>query len=305
VFLRNVVFPALPTLLVSASDLVELQLRRIRRAGYISPVAMALCLAQLPRLKTLVIRFQFSIFRPNQTHPPPVTRIVLPALTDFEFTGSSEYLEDLVSLMDGPRLNRIVISYLIQVVDFQVVQLSQFFDRSVGPEISPFKHAKLRLDTHGVTFNMYRLPNHTGALPARTVISCREIDWQIFHIDQLLGKFSTMLSNAIDLKLVGWFSKRQLSVADFEWVHILHQFSNVQALYLSREFSGRITSALKSMIGEMVAKELFSHELICLEDQPASDIMKLVAVCRHKPHIGRPVTIVSTESEFDRRLEYK
>jgi hypothetical protein len=103
VFLRNIVFPTLPTLLASASDLIELQLRRIRRASYISPMAMALCLVQLPRLKTLVIRFQYSISSTGQTQTPLITRIVLPALTNFEFTGASEYLEDLVPLIDAPR----------------------------------------------------------------------------------------------------------------------------------------------------------------------------------------------------------
>ena len=302
VFLRNVAIPALPTLLATASDLVELQLRRIRRAGHISPTAMALCLAQLPRLKVLVIRFQYPIFTPGHTHPPIITQIVLPALTDFEFTGANEYLEELVSLIDGPRLNRIVISYLRPVVDFQVVQLCKFFDRSVDPARSPFKHAKVRLDTHGVTFDMYHPPNHTGTLPARTIISCREIDWRVFHMDQVLRKFATMLSNIIDLKLVGWFHKRRLFLADLEWVHVLHQFSTVQALYVSREFAQCITRELKSMTEEMVAKALFSTELICLEDQPTSDIMTLVAV---RQHSGRPVTVVSTEAEFDRILESK
>jgi hypothetical protein len=114
-------------------------------------------------------------------------------------------------------------------------------------------------------------------------------------MNQVISKFSAMLSNVIDLKLVGWFSTRRLSVADLEWVHVLQQFSTVQALYVSREFARRITRALKSMTGEMVAKALFSIKLICLEDQLTSDIMTLVAACQHS---GRPVTVVSTEAEF-------
>ena len=51
--LRNIAFPALETLLLSASDLIELQLWNTPLAGYILPVAMAMCLAELPRLKTL------------------------------------------------------------------------------------------------------------------------------------------------------------------------------------------------------------------------------------------------------------
>jgi len=81
-----------------------------------------------------------------------------------------------------------------------------------------------------------------------------------------------------------------------EWLHLLHQFSTVQALYISRQFAELTARALKSFSGEMVAEALPSLDLICLEDQPTSSIEKFIAVRRLS---GRPVTAVTTEEEFD------
>ena len=139
IHLRNVAFPALQTLLLSASHLVELQLHRMPIDGnVILPVAMATCLAQLPRLKILVYQYQSAFSPPDPTHPPPVTHTVLPALTDFKFTGTSKYLEDFVAQILCPQIDQIEISYRIRPA-FQVAQLTKFFNRS----ISPFKHAKV------------------------------------------------------------------------------------------------------------------------------------------------------------------
>jgi hypothetical protein len=115
--LSGIPYPALPALLPSASNLVTLGLQRIPRTGYISPRAMVTCLAALPRLDNLDIQFQSSITPPERI-PPPITRILLPALTSFEFKGTSEYLEDLVTQIDSPQLDRILIVYLPQLVDF-------------------------------------------------------------------------------------------------------------------------------------------------------------------------------------------
>ena len=95
-------YPALPTLLLSTTDLVKLDLFYIPPAGYLSPEVVAASLVALPRLETFVIGFRLATSRPDRIHTPPVTRAVLPALTYFRFKGASEYLEDLVTRIDGP-----------------------------------------------------------------------------------------------------------------------------------------------------------------------------------------------------------
>ena len=81
IYLTGISFLALPTLLLSTSDLVSLELFNIPPFGYISPKAMVMGLAALPRLRAFFITFQSATPRPDLIHPPPPARAVLPALT--------------------------------------------------------------------------------------------------------------------------------------------------------------------------------------------------------------------------------
>ena len=297
IHLRNITFTALQSLLLTASDLVELQLRKIPKAGnMIYPSAMVICLAQLPRLKTLVLQFRSAF--PLPVHPHPVTRSVLPALTNFEFMGTSQYLEEFVAQIDCPRLNQIAILYQIQPAIFQVPQLAKFFNRS----ISPFRHANVCFDEFSVTFDLYRPTNRTGwdsHHPATTIISCKPIisAWYLFRI---LDGLSVTLATVVDLKFMGnsWANSIVGDQYNLEWLHFLRQPSALRALYVPPQLAEIIGRALKFVKGEVVAEALPSLDLICLEDQ-ASYIEEFVAF---RQLSDRPLTVVGTEAEFDQRL---
>ena len=301
--LSGIPYPALPKLLLSTSDLVKLDIFDIPPTGYISPEAMAASLAALPRLETLVVRFQLATSRPDRMHPPPLTRTVLPALTYFQFKGASEYLEDLVARIDGPQLNQIVIAYLNQVIDFQVVQFSNFIDRTVGPEIARFRHAQFSFSYGTVAFTMYPHANHSpwDRRPVTTIISCNETDWQVSHITQVLSHVSAKLSNVVHLKLkVEPYTGRLKGTEDVEWLHLLQQFSALQTLHVSPELAGHVALALEGIEGETVDDVLLSLNLIRIVDQPASSIKKFIAA---RQLSGRPVTVIDTEAEFDEKVE--
>ena len=109
--------PEIRKLLFSAPNLVSLCLFLVPRSGpgCTSPEAMVNGLSVLTRLKSL--RLSFSL----QTPPPqlqqasghrlPFTRVVLPVLTDIDFCGDKEYLEDIVSRIDTPLLVNITITF--------------------------------------------------------------------------------------------------------------------------------------------------------------------------------------------------
>ena len=174
----------------------------------------------------------------DQILPPPVTPTFLPALTDFGFLGASEYLEDLVAHIEGPQLDRIYVQYLDQLVDFRVPQLAKFIDRSVGPELTPFRCADARIDIGRVTFTLYRHANYLSwdPLRAQTTFCCRPFDCDVSHVARVLSEFSATLSNILHLKL--WAASRagsQLEGTDSdEWLHLLRRFSNMQTLYVCR-----------------------------------------------------------------------
>jgi hypothetical protein len=95
--LMNVLFPGLPKLLLSATHLVELQLISIPHSGYISPDMMVTTLSMLTSLSYLKLKFASPRSCPDREirRPSPSARSVLSGLSFFEFSGVSEYLEDL------------------------------------------------------------------------------------------------------------------------------------------------------------------------------------------------------------------
>ena len=129
--LHAIGFSALPKLLLSATHLVRLILSYTYHTSYVSPEAILAGLVALVNLKSLTIVFYPA---PSRHEPeirclPPPTRIVLPALTHFEFQGLSEYLEDFVAWLDAPLLNFIRIT-IYHRLTFDISHLSQFMKRT-------------------------------------------------------------------------------------------------------------------------------------------------------------------------------
>jgi hypothetical protein len=116
--LHGIPFPGLPKLLSSTTRLVKLLLQDTPHSGYISPQAMVTCLSTLTHLERLYLEF-----RSPRSHPdreirilPPSKRTVLPTLMYFRFKGISEYLEDLVTCIDIPKLKDLYITFLIKSI---------------------------------------------------------------------------------------------------------------------------------------------------------------------------------------------
>jgi len=130
-WLDGIPFPALPNLLLSATDLVHLRLWRVPHSGYISPEAMVSCLSALTRLEEFVLGFHSPRSRPSRTGRlrRPLTRTILPALTQLRYKGVTEYLEDLVARIDIPLLQEIEMTFFNQLV-FDISQLPKFVTRT-------------------------------------------------------------------------------------------------------------------------------------------------------------------------------
>jgi hypothetical protein len=304
--LSHISFPGLPTLLSSTKSLVRLTLWNVPPTGYISPDVMVTCLAELPRLTDLRLSFKPATvdLHLGQIHPPPLTRTVLPALTHF-FGPTSKYLEDLVAQIDCPELAKVHVFYADPAAP-QVAQFFNFVNRSVGPEISPFTATKIHIscgDT--VRIDTYRPPNHLKGEdwdPAKITISYRVTDRQVYHISQVLNRFSAILSTVAYLSLVSeYFDFRLMASNNLKWLHLLHPFSAVQTLRVSRELAGHLTLALEDIPAERANEVLPSLRLIYLEPHWQSlSLEKFVAA---RGLSDRPVTVVKDEKEFDEILQ--
>ena len=303
IILHCIPFPALPTLLLSTSDLVILNLHDIPTPGYISPERMVESLAGLPRLKALTITFQDSALRCDRIHTLPVTRPVLPALTNFEFRGTFRYLEDFVAQIDSPQLKRISIIYWAQIDDVQLTlpQVSDFIDRSIGPDLTPTTHARVYLQQDRVTFTLSRDYDVSQGRYQRSVtitISHAEYKWlELSDLVSALGHYSAALCTVVHLELD---DEIQEGGHPDEWFHLFRHFPLIQTLHASVKLAEPVSVTLDLITAEMVTEMLPSLGLICLEGEPVSSLENFVSICRFS---GHPITVVETTEEFKERFK--
>ena len=309
--LYNIPYPALPTLLLSTSDLVKLDLKNIPLAGYISPDTMVASLAALPKLEIFVMEFDSHTYLPDRIAPPPVTRIVLPALAYFVFRGASKYLEDILGRIDCPRLNHISITTLYQSIGFQVARLSSFVDQSGDPKLAECRHAEVLFHYpffyRTVTVNCCYHPYDLGQ-DRTTIISYEEIDWETLgEATEMLRQLPVSLSNVVHLQIkcspnFSIFIPDQAEGLSIQLFLLIRQFSAVQTLLIDSQLSAFVAAIFGHITEGMMTEALPSLELLCLEEyfQHSIQLDKFVAARRYSDH---PLTIVNTKKEFMEILE--
>ena len=275
--LHAIPFPALPTLLSSARNLVDLQLSGIPRSGYISPEVMVTCLSAMPRLRTLRFQFDSPESFPNREsrRPPPLARSTLPALRELFFEGIDEYFEDLVARIDAPVIHVLEITFLHRnFYDFS--KLSQFIGR-----VEVFKSpARANIwflnDVAGVI---------TGTDGARLElnISCNELPRQLRYFVQV---FSSSLLPFSDVESLAISSVHRLQQSrwepiaeheDFLWLDLLHAFPAVKVLDIDKNSLTPVTHALREVVEERIT-EMFPaiRELSIGEQLPSEPILRAI-----------------------------
>jgi hypothetical protein len=266
-------YPGLPKLLLTATDLVTLQLWNIPHSGYISPETMATRLSALTSLETVWLGFQSPRSRPTREsrRPPPSIRTILPALTDLWFKGASEYMEDLVARVDAPRLNGLDVTFFHQLV-FDAPQFVQFIGRT--PSWKAPDEARLTFYDRAVRV---RLPLQTfGHGELNVGVSCKESDWQISSLAQVCTFLLPPLSTVEHLYIHKPQHMRKNWQDDFEisqWLEIFHPFTAVKNLYLSEVFASSIGSSLQELVGGRIAEVLPALRNLFLEGlQPSARV---------------------------------
>ena len=292
IFLEGISFPALPTLLSSAHNLVDLQLKYIPQSGYISPEVMVLCLVALKKLDNLCLWFKAPISRPQRRSSPVLsTRHIFFSLVTFNFHGSSEYLEHLLAQIDTPRLRSINITYFNQL-DFRVPQLSRFIRRTEHLELSQSQnlHGRIRISSLGVELDLQEEGRRGSRLTLH--ISCKCLDWQVLHLAQILGQSPTMVSNVEHLSIENDLQLEpdwKDSMDDTDWLELLRLFTAVKKLHGSKRLAEHIALALDGVGGEMITEVLPALASLSLDDQQIQSIAKFLA---SRQLSGHPVIFV-------------
>jgi len=269
--LWGIPFPGIGKLLLSTRDLVTLSLGSMSHSGYISPEAMAAILSALTRLKSLHLNFETPEFWAHgaSRRPPARTRVVLPSLTEFDFSGTSGYLEDIVSRIDAP-LDCIDATFGEPVSDMPL--LRDFIGRT---KILKAPH---RAELFFSSFNdRVSLFQRKGNIDFKVLNILRYTsDPQLSSLTQACSRLLPPLPTLELLGISKYESEFRSSqwlneVENTQWVELLRPFTAVKDLALDEAFVLSVASALRGLVGEGETETLPALQNIFLEGFQSSD----------------------------------
>ena len=290
--LRNIPFPALPKLLLSATDLVSLFLWYTPHSGYNPPEVISAALAALINLKSLTIGFDRPESPPNQERRRlPCT--VLPALTSFTFRGASEYTEVLVARVDAPLLGYISMSFFYQPI-FDTPQLAQFMRRATGLKALNEACVDFRPYEVGVEF----FSTGTFRKASSLNIPCKGLQSQLSSLAQLLTPFFPSIYTVEHL-YIHWRDPRLLGpmpqdeMENLQWLETFQSFAKVKNFYVSERFVQGITHSLRELVEGRLMDVFPALESLFLEgfqsSGPVQETIGQFVAARQLS--GHPVTV--------------
>jgi hypothetical protein len=256
--LERIAFPALPLLLLSTTQLVTLQLHSIPTIGYMSPGLIATCLAALPNLEQLDLKFLPSdtdttdedIIQPRLLPTPPV----LHTLTSFCFEGISRYLEDLLVRIDTPVLQTLSSTFLDDFIHIPP-QLLRFI--SCAERLSPPIEAIFRFDYHKVHLQFIS----SDGFKSTIIYKSTE---RVLSMARICREMSPLVSQVEDLHLQ--CTLFLLPIAGRKsWLQLFQPFIAVQNLYLSKHVWPDVVPALRELIGERTTEVLPELRILFVE----------------------------------------
>lgn len=276
-------FMGFQKVLLSATDLNSLLLKNIHDSAYFSPDAIVTCLSALTKLKDLEITFQSPRSRPvrESRHPPPPTRILLPALTKLTFQGVCEYLEDLVAQIDAPRLQSLSVTFFHQLF-IHTPQLSRFINRTPGLKGHDEARVVFTHRSARVTVRSPSRPNVGGEQEIRVAISCKHPDLQHLSLVQVCTlsfpqafistvKHLYLLESREYLEYEWTYDSEDLrNVQNAQWLQLLQPFTAVKDFYISERMAPLLAPALRELVGERITEALPALECLFLDGLRAS-----------------------------------
>jgi hypothetical protein len=256
--LNRIPFPSIPKLLLSAHQLVTLNLWNIPDSGYFSPHALTTSLAAMTSLEFLRLRFLSPLSRPESRYLPPPTRFVLPALTELEFKGVYEYLEVLLARIDAPLLDYLDIGFFMDL-DFDVPQLHRFI--GYAEEFKTFDRASVEIYNSSIRLRVYSNAVSVGHLRQLVLrIHCREFDYQLSSLAQVCSPSFPFIFALEDLQIKedDFLSSSHWKddMENAQWLELLDPFAALKNLYLTSGVAQRFCSAIQELSGERATEVL-------------------------------------------------
>jgi hypothetical protein len=241
-------FPSLPRLLVTAIDLVFLRLHEIPSTGYFSPESLVTGLDATPRLRFLEIYFVHPTPLSGQIIPDtyPQTRVALRDLTEFQFRGDNEYLEDLIARIDAPNIEQFNAT-LFNRLTFELPQLAEFIGRTEELMSSPQRMSIwLWAPRFSITHYFGLPPSPRAAF--RLQMQCPEFFRQLTLLAHICRQLSLLVAGVerLDMETNSILSGE---IDDTQWLELLAPFSGVRRLELTGSLIPLVASALELSAG--------------------------------------------------------
>ena len=252
--LHGIGLPKTFPLLSSMIALLTLSLTHIQESTYFPPGHLVTQLQSLPHLEELSIGFAVPLPTPSKekemlsTSIPTVT---LPTLKQLIFRGVGAYIENLVTQIHTPILERLSLTLFFELT-FIFVNLTQFIHRTKGLKC---RVARVIFDKDGAFIDMgYGEQRGSGKLSLQ--INCETLDWQLDSAAQVCGALRTVLSAmeelTLELNVDGMPSDWENTLEGMLWHELLLPFTGVRKLHIGSSLTLQISQALQSDAGEFV-----------------------------------------------------
>ncbi len=214
------------------------------------------------------------------------------------FEGISKYLEDLLAWIDALLFDRLHITFFYQLI-FNTPQLTQFISRTPN------------LKTQGEARVVFSPGYVRVILPLAFLrqlelgVTCRQSDWQLSSLAQI---YNSALPQALIPTMEHLFIRDdflphwQDDIEDTQWLEVLHPFTSVKNLYLSRKLTPSIAPALQELVGESVIEVSPALQSLFLgEFHPSGPVQEAIGkFVSARQLAGHPIIV----SHWDREDEW-
>jgi len=289
-------FPALPNLLLSATNLVCLSYTNILSSGYIPPQEMVTGLSALTRLESLSLAFRPELPTYGQIRtPPPHTRTLLPALTSICFEGVPEYMEDLVAQIDAPLLESTKIALFPQEV-IEVSELSKFVCRA--DKLSLVDRAQITFNDYSIFVMLSQKLLGIDPKTLRLHLNCPESDLRLSYLTQFCASCLPTLSpspfESLHIRVPSYYRWEDvIDDPDPQWLELLCLFNTMKKLFLSKNVAPRVAQVLRGLPAERVMEVLPALEnVFILGLKPSGSVQEAISEFADARQLsGHPVFI--------------
>ena len=235
-------FPSIRQVLLSTNNLVELHLGHIPNDAYFSPNDLATGLFASVQLERLTVDFHSPASSPPSIMTGRLSqRTTLPSLIFFDFHGASGYLEEFVAQIELPALCRIAIRFFNDIF-FEIPQFYKFILRLNALRTPTRVIIKHNVDSVGVIFEEGQPLSENCFLG----ISCRQLDWQLSFVTEILSQLFPLLSSvqSLDIQSGDELPTGEEDVDSTQWLELLRPFTHVTQAYVWEKLVSGIVQAL-------------------------------------------------------------